>query len=229
MAQIQGESGRLAAAYRRCLSGVALLTLPISAAAIVLAPEIVAVLLGPKWGETVLPLQVLAFGMVLRTSYKISDSLCRAVGAVYRRAWRQWLYAALVVVGGAIGARWGVAGLAAGVLVALCTNFLLMAQLSLRIIGMSWGEFAATHVPGLRVGLMVGGLAWLVASAARSLSAPSIVVLLSTSAAIALVIGGLWLTAGRWLLGPDGGWIADRVLLVGRKIFRIGIATRRPT
>ena len=227
MAQIQNESARLAAAYRRCLSGIALLTLPISAIAFVLAPELVAVALGPKWRDTVLPLQVLAFGTLFRTSYKISDSLARAVGAVYRRAWRQWIYATLVVCGGVVGARWGITGLAAGVLVALATNFVLMAHLSLRIVNMTWGEFAAAHVPGIRTGLIVGVVAWSAASAARGLLAPPILVLLAAAGAVALVLGGLWLAAGRWLVGPDGRWLADRMLNVGRQIFRIRPATRR--
>jgi O-antigen/teichoic acid export membrane protein len=227
MAQIQHERARMAAAYRRCLSGIALLTLPVSATALILAPELVTVALGPKWHDAVLPLQVLAFGTVFRTSYKISDSLARAVGAVYRRAWRQWIYATLVVVGGAIGARWGITGLAAGVLLALATNFVLMAHLSIQLVGMTWGQFAAAHVAGIRAGLIVGLVAWSAASAARGLSAPAVLVLLAAAGAIALVLGGLWLAAGPWLLGPDGRWLADRMATVGRKIFRIGLATRR--
>ena len=225
MAQIQNERERMAAAYRRCLSGIALLTLPISVTALVLAPEIVAVALGPKWGDAVLPLQVLAFGTVFRTSYKISDSLTRAVGAVYRRAWRQWIYATLVVSGGAFGAQWGIAGLAAGVLVALATNFVMMAHLSIRILGMTWGQFAAAHIPGIRAGLIVGVVAWSAANAARGLSAPPILVLLASALAIMSVLGALWLIAGRWLLGPDGRWLADRMVNVGRRIFRLRPAT----
>ena len=227
MAQIQNERARMAAAYRRCLSGIALLTLPMSATAIVLAPEIIDVALGSKWGEAVLPLQILALGTVFRTSYKISDSLTRAVGAVYRRAWRQWIYASLVVVGGAIGAQWGIAGLAAGVLVALGTNFVLMAQLSLRIVGMTWGEFAAAQLPGIRAGVIVGLVEWAAATGARALSAPPILVLLAAGAALAFVVGALWLLAGPWLLGPDGRWLADRVLTVGRRMLRIAPAAQR--
>src|SRR3989442_682732 len=103
MAQIQSERQRVAVAYRRCVAGVALLTLPLSALALVLAPEIVRVLLGPRWADVTAPFRVLVLGTLFRTSYKISDSLTRALGAVYRRAWRQWSYAALVFGGGGGG------------------------------------------------------------------------------------------------------------------------------
>jgi hypothetical protein len=82
-------------------------------------------------------------------------------------------------------------------------------------------------VAGIRAGLIVGLVAWSAASAARGLSAPAVLVLLAAAGAIALVLGGLWLAAGPWLLGPDGRWLADRMATVGRKIFRIGLATRR--
>src|SRR5207249_289368 len=97
MAQIQFDTGRLAVAYRRLVAGMAVMTLPLSAVAVALAPELIYAVLGPKWGDAALPFQVLAVGTLCRASYKVSDSLTRAVGAVYQRAWRQWIYAALAL------------------------------------------------------------------------------------------------------------------------------------
>ena len=107
---------RLAAAYLRAVALIALLVLPLSAALILLAPEVVRVALGPRWGLAVAPFQILGIGMLFRTSYKMSDSIARSTGAVYRRAWRQVIYAALVVVGAWVGQHWGIAGVAWGAL-----------------------------------------------------------------------------------------------------------------
>ena len=65
--------------------------------------------------EVVVPFRILALGMLFRTSYKMSDSLARATGSVYRRAWRQGIYAALVFGGAWVGQFWGVAGVAYGI------------------------------------------------------------------------------------------------------------------
>src|SRR2546430_549365 len=128
MAKVQDNPRRLAAAYRRGVAFIALLTLAPSAALILLAPEFIDVALGPHWGAAVLPFQILSIGMLFRTSYKMSDALARGTGAVYRRAWRQILYAALVLVGAWIGKQWGMAGVAGGGLGALAIHLGLMGR-----------------------------------------------------------------------------------------------------
>ena len=130
MAKVQDQPKRLKKAYRRGVALIALLVLPISVTSVVLAPELIHVILGPKWVEVIVPFQIFAIGMLFRTSYKMGDSLARATGAVYRRAWRQGIYAAFVLVGAYVGKHWGISGVVIGVLCALTTNFILMAHLS---------------------------------------------------------------------------------------------------
>ena len=103
MARVQHEPRRLASAYLQGTALLALLTLPAGVVAAVLAPELVAVAFGSRWEALVAPFQVLALGMMFRTSYRMSDSVSRATGKVYRRAWRHALYAVLVFLGALIG------------------------------------------------------------------------------------------------------------------------------
>jgi PST family polysaccharide transporter len=210
MAQVQHDRSRLALAYRRCVAGVALLTLPISMIAVVVAPELIAVLLGPRWAAVVLPFRILAVGMLFRASYKISDALARAVGVVYRRAWRQWVYAALVVAGVWGGHPWGLPGVAAGVLVALVTNFVLMAELSLAQVELTRAEFARAHMPGLRLAVVVGTTAWTTAALARGAEMPPPAVLALTAGAVLMLLAGLYRVAPLALLGGDGSWLTDK-------------------
>jgi PST family polysaccharide transporter len=58
----------------------------------------------------------------------MSNSVARATGAVYPRAWRQAVYAFFILAGTIVGQQWGVSGAAAGVVIALTINFLLMTQ-----------------------------------------------------------------------------------------------------
>jgi len=149
MVKVQGDPQRLRAAYRRGVALVALIMLPSGVSCCLLASELIDVLLGPKWSEVAGPFQILALAMLFRTSQKISDSVARATAAVYQRAWRQWLYALLVIGGSWWGRSWGVEGVAVCMLGALAINFILMAQLSLRVTGLTWGAFGAAHLPAV--------------------------------------------------------------------------------
>jgi O-antigen/teichoic acid export membrane protein len=169
MALVQLEQARLARAYRSGLSVCAVLTMPASVVLTIMAPEVVPVLLGPAWTGVVVPFQILALGMLFRTSYKIGDTIARATGAVYRRAWRQAAYALAVFVGALTGQRWGLTGVALGVLAAITLNFALMTQLSARLTGMRWAELGAAHLPGLALAATMGIPTWALAHWLRGL------------------------------------------------------------
>jgi len=204
MALVQLEPARLARAYRSAVAGCALLILPVSVIMSIVAPEVVLVLLGPAWAGVVAPLQILALGMLFRTSYKISDSVARATGAVYARAWRQAVFACTIAVGSFIGQLWGVEGVAFGVVAAVAVNFVLMAQLCLRLTEMRWSEFGVAHLPGLVLAAALGTGVWVLTEWLRGLQVPAILLLLDV-ALFASVVGLLlcWRIPALFL-GQDG-------------------------
>jgi O-antigen/teichoic acid export membrane protein len=204
MALIQQEPARLARAYRSGVAACALFALPASAIIAIVAPELVLVLVGRGWEGVVVPLQILAFGMLFRTSCKLSDSGIRATGAVYARAWRQAVFAIAVVVGSVAGQIWGVGGVALGAVAALMINFLLMAQLGLRLTGLRWSEFAMAHVPGLALAGVIGTSVWALADRLRELEVSPLVLLVEvmlSAAAEGLLL--CWLLPSLFL-GRDG-------------------------
>jgi PST family polysaccharide transporter len=204
MALVQREPARLARAYRSGVAACGLFALPSSVIIVIVAPELVYVLLGRGWEGAVVPLQILAIGMLFRTSYKLSDSGVRATGAVYARAWRQAVYAAAVVIGSFAGQFWGVAGVAFGVVTALMINFLLMAQLSLRLTGLRWSEFLVAHLPGLALAGVIGTSVWLLVDRLRDLEVSPLLLLVEVMA-MATAEGLLlcWLLPSLFL-GRDG-------------------------
>ena len=223
MARVQDDKQRLAGAYRRGVSMLSTIVVPLGAISFVIAPEIIRIALGPSWDAAVLPFRVLAVGMLFRTSYKISDSLSRATGSVYRRAWRQIVYAGLVIGGAMIGQRWGIGGVAAAVVGALAVNFLLMAQLSLQLTGMTWGVFARAHLPGFALAAVALPVALGVSYALRPV-APAVVVALAVFAA-AGAVGLLFIRlAPGSFLGVDGVWMVETL----RGFTRKQLARRRP-
>jgi PST family polysaccharide transporter len=188
---------------------IALVALPTSAVLVVLAPEVVRVALGPRWLEAITPFQILAAGTLFRTSYKMSDTLARSTGVVYRRARRQIIYAACVIGGAYVGQRWGMIGVAIGVLGALTVNFLLMAQLSLTVCRSSWKTFWAAHRPSVPLAAAAGTVAWAVASVLRHWAVPPLAILiLAGCAAAGSAVCLIW-RYPQQCLGSDGVWMWD--------------------
>jgi PST family polysaccharide transporter len=174
MARVQNHPRRLATAYLEGTALLALVTLPAEVVAAVLAPDLVAVTFGSRWSGIVAPFQVLVLGMMFRTCHRVSDSLSRATGRVYRRAWRQGLYAGLVFLGALIGQLWGLTGVAVGVLCALSVNYVLMAQLSLAVTQISWARFFLVQLPAVRLALVVGPATLAGTAGAKALGLPPV-------------------------------------------------------
>jgi PST family polysaccharide transporter len=206
MAQVQDERDRLAGAYERALAIVALLSLPISVFLWVVAPEFIPIILGPAWGEVVMPFRLFSIGLLFRMSSKISDACTKAAGEVYRRAVIQFAFAGMVVVGAIIGQRWGVGGVAVCVSIAMGINWLNMAQLSRTVTGLTWSRFAIAHVPAILLAAVIGTVATVVAQAGRAAHWGNLPVLVTAGFA-AVVVG---IAASRLspalFLGRHGSW-----------------------
>ena len=204
MARVQDDPRRLTAAYLRGTAIVVLVTLPVGVVAAILAPELVRVAFGAKWIGLVPVFQVLAMGMMFRTSFRLSDSLSRATGRVYRRAWRQVLFAVLVFLGALIGQRAGVTGVAVGVLAALFLNYVFMAQLALSVGQISWPRYLSCQLPAMRLTAVVGGITYAAISGMRYLECPPAASLaVGTLAAVGSGALLIW-QAPIFALGEDG-------------------------
>lgn len=217
MAKVQDDLKRLGAAYRRGVALIALMVLPASAIIIYLAPEVIRVALGPKWGPAVVPFQVLGIGMLFRTSYKMSDSISRSTGAVYRRAWRQIIYGGLVVLGAWIGTHWGIVGVSWGALAALTVNFFLMAALGQQVAGLAWRDFWGAHQPAVLLTLATFPPVWGLTIFLRAHAAPALVTLIASGIMLVGLSALLIWRLPRVFLGSDGQWMADTMRrFVGR-------------
>jgi O-antigen/teichoic acid export membrane protein len=219
MARVQDDPRRLTSAYLQGTAIAGLLTLPAGVVVAVLAPELIAVVMGSRWTGVVPPFQVLALGMMFRTSYRMSDALSRATGRVYRRAWRQALYAGLVFLGAWVGQRQGVTGVAVGVLGALFINYLLMAHLGLSVAQISWRAFLEAQLPALWLSVVLGVVTLATAMGTRHLGLPPVLGLLAGSVAAAGTAGlAAWLLP-RLILGEHGMRMSDtlRAYLVARR------------
>lgn len=155
MSKKQNDNISLQNAYIQGVKLVSTLTLPTSLLMIILAENIVLFLFGEKWLGIVTPFQILAAGLLFRTSYKISDALVNAKGAVYKRAFIKWIYAFAVICFALIGKNFGLSGVAFGIFIAISINFILMARLSLKLIECKILELIKAHLSSIIITLFV--------------------------------------------------------------------------
>ncbi|MEI6946252.1 lipopolysaccharide biosynthesis protein [Paraflavisolibacter sp. H34] len=194
MSKVQDDKERLIKGYLTGTSIIALAAIPISVLFVFMAPEIILILLGKNWVDVILPFRILACSLLFRMSYKMSDSLARATGAVYKRAWRQIAYATAVIGGSYFGSRWGLPGVACGVAFALVLNFLMMTHLSLRLTGIGWGKVLEAHKHGLLLGMVTVVFCSIMSFLCRQLDTWPVLTLAGT------VLGvGLLLVVSIWL------------------------------
>lgn len=177
MAQRQKQTDRLRVIYLHGTEMLSLVVLPAGIMLLVGAPEIVTVVLGGQWGTTVPVLQILALAAPLRMCGILNVAAVRASGAAYGEAWRQAVHAFLVVLGAWLGSRWGLAGVAAGMVGAQVIAHLLMAQAALSLLGLGWRRLLRCHLPALWAGAWAALALWLTAEGLRTLEWPAMLTL----------------------------------------------------
>ncbi|TYA52225.1 lipopolysaccharide biosynthesis protein [Formosa maritima] len=160
LSSVQTDIERVKNAYYKSTQLVAYASLIISAILVVNAREVVLILLGENWLDVILPFQILASGTIFRMSYKIGDSLVKALGDVYRRAIFQVIYAGCVLLFSYIGQFWGIQGVAIGVSLAIFINFIFMAYLSLSLLKDDWIRFLKLHIKPFLLSILVLGFAY---------------------------------------------------------------------
>lgn len=211
IAKIQDEPLRMQKVFRRGVSAISLVVLPLSVFFFFFAPEVILFLLGKQWLSVVPAFRIFTLSMLFRTSYKIANSLCRSSGAVFSEAKRQAIYAFLVALSAWIGHFWGIEGVAVGVSLAITFNFFAMMQLSLRITHMSWAELWKVHVPALNLGAAVALECALLSLWLHTLHLKAFVTIVIVLAIILPTVFLLWRLYPARFLGREGLWMADTV------------------
>jgi O-antigen/teichoic acid export membrane protein len=219
MAKVQDDKARLGKAFCRAVTVTAVLALSLTVVTVLVAPEIIQVFLGDQWLGATEPFQILAFGLYFRLGYKINGSLARATGEVYALARLKIIYAVTVLLGAWIGHYWGLAGVAAAVVLALGFHFFLLLRLSLRQLGMSWVNFLGVYKPALYssglVGLGVGSVVQLM----RFWQVTPMVILLVVGVVFLCTLAlSVWFVP-KWFSTPDMSWWLQTVtVMLGRFI-----------
>ena len=156
----EGKESDMGAAFIVAHAFAAFIVIPIMMLTWLFSEKIVWILLGPNWTQTVPVLEILAFGMFFRLTYKVSGTFVLSQGAVYHLAFRNMLYAFLVLVFGWIGSSWGISGVAWGVFLALGLHFVSITASALSHCKTGWIEYVEAIIPFLMAGIVSTYLAY---------------------------------------------------------------------
>lgn len=204
MGKIQNQIPRLTKFYLTGVATISLACAPLGILMMVAAPEVVSVVLGSQWTEAVLPFQILALGVLSRVSYKIDNSLAKALGAVYRRSARDAVYAVAVVLGAGTGLLWGLPGVAVGVLFAVILNNVMAFRMSLRLLGCTQAQYLRAQAPGFFMALIVGLVTVPTRYLCRTYSSPDWLTLAVTSLVGGLAVAALFVWRPKRIVGVYG-------------------------
>ncbi|MDB4963253.1 MAG: polysaccharide biosynthesis protein [Myxococcales bacterium] len=190
-AKLQHDRPNLALNFRRVAFVNALVLLPASAALIVLAPEAIRILMGAGWDDAVIPFQILAVSILMRTNMKLGMILSQAAGAVNGVAVASLIYMALVVGGAMVAVQWGIIGVAVSTAFAISVMAVHCCILAMVVSGMRWRTFFTAHVPGLLLAGVVTAITWPAAEAlrARGFHAPFVFAGVGVAAIVVCLIG----------------------------------------
>jgi PST family polysaccharide transporter len=163
-AAMQSDHARFRQAYLRSSAAVAFFTFPLMAGAAVLAPELIALFLGPRWGPVVPVLRVLAPIGMLQSLTANTGHIYLATGST--RAMFRWgtLFSVVLVAGFVAGLPWGVMGVAA--IYAVLSLLLIIPTLAIpfRLIGLPltalWKSVQLIVVSTAAMAAVVAALRW---------------------------------------------------------------------
>lgn len=212
MSKSQTDLDRLKVAYRRGMSFMSLLVLPTTALTFILAPEIIFILLGPNWNDTIPILQILALGMYARVGYKMPYLVAISTGESSQIVFLKIIHATLILFGALGGQFWGVWGVAVGVVIAFNINYLLVMRLGIQITQINLRNHLNMHLPAIMMTAVTVAVGWGVVSLLRNFSSPTVVTFGVTSAIVLSVIAVLVLLFPTIVLGKEGVWWLETLL-----------------
>ncbi len=189
---IRDDRARFVRAYTKSLLASTIVTLPVLTGLIVAAPEFILVAFGEQWLPAVLPFRLLCLAGTLRLMGGNATAVVQASGHIWSEVWRRVVYVALLVALLFLLRGWGIAGAAAGVLIATTVVMLLMQALVARILGLTHWQLLKPLAPGVLCALGVAAVIAAVTAVIRS-TAPGMHVWVMLG--IQVACGGLF-----WLL-----------------------------
>ena len=138
LSRIQDEPARLAAVFLRVSRVIAALLLPTLAGVVVVAPDLVAVVLGSRWTEVAPLIQIMAAGVAVLSVTTLGFQVLTALNRTSTMLRFSITEVSLLVAAVAVGLEWGLTGVAVAYAVVHLPTRTWLAWLTTRALGISF-------------------------------------------------------------------------------------------
>lgn len=160
-AEVQKDTALLRRYLLSMTEGLSIVGFPISIGIALVAGDLVRVLFGEQWTGAITPLRILALFAAYQSVTMPISRVFAAIGDIRFLMHVGMLTLAVLPLSFMVGARWGLAGVAAvWVLVYPITQLPLFIRLFRRI-HLTWGEYLRALWPGVSASLLMGLAIWL--------------------------------------------------------------------
>lgn len=142
--RLRDDRRRFDAMFANASRLIALVVTPILLGIGAVAEDFTIAVLGPQWSGMVVPLRLLAVAALVNCLHALAGAAIEATGRVRYEVLTQGAYAAMIIGGTYVGARWGVEGASAAVVVASAVFFSMKTITLHMAVGIPSTRFLAT-------------------------------------------------------------------------------------
>ncbi len=143
--------------YLRATTAVAVGITPLLLGLCAVAGDFTVALLGEHWSGMITPLQILCVSALISCLHTLGGAAIEATGRVHYEVYTQSIYSVLVVVGCLVGTRWGINGVAVGVLCASVSLYTMKAFTIRAATGLPIASYIGAVVPSVLSGAVMCG------------------------------------------------------------------------
>ncbi|AKD03920.1 lipopolysaccharide biosynthesis protein [Pontibacter korlensis] len=170
--KIQNDIQKLGRIYLSSITLLAAIVIPACFGISVAAPELVRIVLGEQWGESVPVLQVLSIGIALSFITMFAGIVCDAKAVLNIKIVLNVVF--ILVIGGLfyLLREFGLVGFAFAVLIGELVRMAMYQRVMHRVLELSYRQQLSIYLPGVLNGVLVAGGIYLVSSLLRSADTP---------------------------------------------------------
>ncbi|WP_266204818.1 lipopolysaccharide biosynthesis protein [Pontibacter kalidii] len=189
--KLQAETTKLASAYISSTTLLATIIIPTCLGLLVAAPEVVYVLLGDQWGESIPVLQVLCLAIPLSFITMFAGIVCDAKAVLNAKIVLTLLFIGVITGFFFLFRDQGLIGFAFAILAGELVRTLFYQTVLNRILKLSYSKQLLVYVPGIVNGMVIAAVIYVLSTMLRSVGLPHLLVLgaqISTGAVLFLVL-----------------------------------------